>query len=143
MGKAARQRTSAAQALATKLQLNLKRIDLSQVVSKYIDETEKNLTQIFDAAEGKDWLLFFDEADALFGKRTRIKDSHDRYANLEVKYFAERLEQSSAAVILATRTKQNIDPAFVRRLRFVVTETLTLPLKRRAVPKAVIRQRPR
>ncbi len=142
MGEGAKSRKATAQTLATKFQLTLKRVDLRKIVSKYIGETEKNLARIFDAAEGKNWLLFFDEADALFGKRTQIKDSHDRYANQEVKYFADRLEQSSAAVLLVTRRKHNLDDAFMRRLRFVSAETLPLPPKRRAAT-TVTRRVPR
>lgn len=93
------------------------RIDLSSVVSKYIGETEKNLGKIFSMAEGKEWILFFDEADALFGKRTGIKDSHDRYANQEVSYLLQRVEDYPGLVVLSTNQKLNIDDAFARRFQ--------------------------
>jgi SpoVK/Ycf46/Vps4 family AAA+-type ATPase len=95
-------------------------VDLSKVVSKYIGETEKNLAVIFKKAENKDWILFFDEADALFSKRTTVKDSHDKYANQEVSYLLDRLEHFAGLAVLATNAKKNIDPAFLRRLRYVV-----------------------
>ena len=96
------------------------RIDLSEVVSKYIGETEKNLSKIFESAENKNWILFFDEADALFGKRTTVKDSHDRYANQEINYLLQRIEEYNGLVILATNMKSNIDDAFIRRIRLVI-----------------------
>ncbi len=96
------------------------RIDLSMIVSKFIGETEKNLSQLFARAENKDWILFFDEADALFGKRTNVKDSHDKYANQEASYLLQRVEQHDGLVILATNFKNNIDEAFMRRFQSVV-----------------------
>ncbi|CAN5368917.1 hypothetical protein BH23BAC1_BH23BAC1_31500 [soil metagenome] len=96
------------------------RIDLSAIVSKYIGETEKNLKAIFEKAEHKNWILFFDEADALFGKRTEVKDSNDRYANLEVSYLLQQIEQYNGLVILSAKMKENIDEAFIRRLHYVV-----------------------
>lgn len=96
------------------------RIDLSLIISKYIGETEKNLTKIFDRAEHKKWILFFDEADALFGKRTQVKDSHDRYANQEVSFLLQRVEDYSGLVILATNLKSNIDEAFARRFQSII-----------------------
>jgi SpoVK/Ycf46/Vps4 family AAA+-type ATPase len=96
------------------------RIDLSMVVSKYIGETEKNLSKVFDAAEHKNWILFFDEADALFGKRSDVRDSHDRYANQEVAYLLQRIENYNGLVILATNKKNNIDEAFTRRFQTVI-----------------------
>jgi len=96
------------------------RIDLSRVVSKYIGETEKNLSKLFDKAEHKDWILFFDEADALFGKRTDIRDAHDKYANQEVAYLLQRIEGYNGLVILATNQRANIDDAFVRRFQSIV-----------------------
>jgi len=96
------------------------RIDLSQVVSKYIGETEKNLEKVFQRAENRDWILFFDEADALFGKRTGVKDAHDRYANQEVAYLLQRVEDFPGLVILASNFKNNIDKAFMRRFNTVV-----------------------
>lgn len=122
-----KQRLAVAQALAAQSGLELKRIDLSALVSRYIGETEKNLARIFAEAEKKDWLLFFDEADALFGKRTEVKDSHDRYANQEISYLWDRLQNSTASVIVATRRKHAIDPAFLRRLRMSTITSLRLP----------------
>ena len=93
------------------------RVDLSRVVSKYIGETEKNLARLFDRAEHRDWILFFDEADALFGKRTDVRDAHDKYANQEVAYLLQRIETFSGLVILATNQRGNIDEAFLRRFQ--------------------------
>jgi hypothetical protein len=114
-------KTLAAEVLASSLKLELYRVDLSSVVSKYIGETEKNLRKMFDAAEGGGSILFFDEADALFGKRSEVKDSHDRYANIEVNYLLQRMESYRGLAILATNVKSALDAAFVRRLRFIVT----------------------
>lgn len=113
-------KTMAAEVIANELRLNLYRIDLSAVVSKYIGETEKNLRRLFDAAEDGGAILFFDEADALFGKRSEVKDSHDRYANIEINYLLQRLEAYSGLAILATNMKNALDAAFTRRLRFIV-----------------------
>ena len=113
-------KTLAAEVLAGELNLDLYKIDLSQVVSKYIGETEKNLRKVFDAAEAGGAILLFDEADALFGKRSEVKDSHDRYANLEVSYLLQRMEQYRGLAILTTNLKDSLDKAFLRRLRFVV-----------------------
>jgi vesicle-fusing ATPase len=113
-------KTMAAEVIAAELDLPLYRIDLSQVVNKYIGETEKNLRRLFDAADSADLILFFDEADALFGKRTEVKDAHDRYANLEISYLLERMERFKGLAILATNRKKDLDEAFLRRLRFVV-----------------------
>jgi predicted nucleic acid-binding protein len=113
-------KTMAAEAIANELGIDLYRIDLSAVVSKYIGETEKNLRRVFDAAETGSGILFFDEADALFARRTEVKDSHDRYANIEVNYLLQRMEDFNGLVILATNLKSALDPAFLRRLRFVV-----------------------
>ncbi len=96
------------------------RIDLSRVISKYIGETEKNLSRLFDKAEDKNWILFFDEADALFGKRTDIRDAHDKYANQEVAYLLQRIEAFNGVVILATNQRGNIDDAFVRRFQSII-----------------------
>jgi AAA+ superfamily predicted ATPase len=109
------------------------RIDLSRVSSKYIGETEKNLARLFDRAEQKDWILFFDEADALFGKRTDIRDSHDRYANQEVSYLLQRIEALSTVVILATNQRGNIDDAFLRRFQASVRFTPPQPAERREI----------
>jgi SpoVK/Ycf46/Vps4 family AAA+-type ATPase len=113
-------KTMAAEVLANELRLDLYRIDLSQVVSKYIGETEKNLRRVFDAAEDGGAALLFDEADALFGKRSEVKDSHDRYANIEVSYLLQRMEAYRGLAILTTNMKTALDPAFQRRIRFVV-----------------------
>ncbi|MBK7214282.1 MAG: AAA family ATPase [Bacteroidales bacterium] len=106
------------------------RIDLSMIISKYIGETEKNLSRIFDMAEHKNWILFFDEADALFGKRTKVEDSHDRYANQEVSYLLQRIEDFTGVVILASNLKANIDPAFLRRFQSVIHFPLPTPAER-------------
>ena len=119
-GESGTGKTMAAQVLAAELGLDLFRVDLATVVSKYIGETEKNLERIFTAADGSNAILFFDEADALFGKRSEVSDSHDRYANIEVAYLLQRMELYPGAAILATNFKRNIDDAFVRRLDFVV-----------------------
>ena len=113
-------KTMAAEVLAHELDLDLYRIDLSQIVSKWIGETEKNLARLFDAAERSGAVLFFDEADALFGKRTEVSDSHDRYANIEVDYLLQRMEEYRGLAILATNMKAQLDQAFLRRLRFVL-----------------------
>jgi ATPase family associated with various cellular activities (AAA)/Winged helix domain, variant len=119
-GESGTGKTMSAQVLAAELGLELFRVDLATVVSKYIGETEKNLDRIFGAAEGSNAILFFDEADALFGKRSEISDSHDRYANIEVAYLLQKMEGYPGAVILATNYRRNIDDAFVRRLDFVI-----------------------
>ncbi len=113
-------KTMAAEVLAKELHLNLYRIDLSSVVSKYIGETEKNLRRVFDAAEDGGTILLFDEADALFGKRSEVKDSHDRYANIEVSYLLQRMEAYRGLAILTTNMKSALDHAFLRRIRFVL-----------------------
>ena len=113
-------KTMAGEVLANELRLDLYRIDLSQVVSKYIGETEKNLRSVFDAADDGAAILLFDEADALFGKRSEVKDSHDRYANIEVSYLLQRMEAYRGLAILTTNRKEALDPAFLRRIRFVV-----------------------
>ncbi len=100
------------------------RIDLSTVISKYIGETEKNLSKIFDQAENKGWILFFDEADALFGKRTKVEDAHDKYANQEVSYLLQRIEDFDGIIILASNMKSNLDDAFVRRFETIVNFTM-------------------
>ncbi|MBN3947596.1 MAG: ATP-binding protein [Nostoc sp. NMS7] len=119
-GESGTGKTMAAEVIANDLQLNLYRIDLSAVVNKYIGETEKNLRRLFDAAEDGGAILFFDEADALFGKRSEVKDSHDRHANIEVNYLLQRLEGYRGLAILATNLKSSLDHAFMRRLRFIV-----------------------
>lgn len=119
-GESGTGKTMAAEVLAQECQLDLYRIDLSAVVSKYIGETEKNLRRIFDAAEVGGAILLFDEADALFGKRTEVKDSHDRHANVEVSYLLQRIETYQGLAILTSNLKNNLDNAFLRRLRFIV-----------------------
>jgi hypothetical protein len=119
-GESGTGKTMAAEVIANDLRLNLYRIDLSAVVSKYIGETEKNLRRLFDAAEDGGAILFFDEADALFGKRSEVKDSHDRYANIEINYLLQRMEAYRGLAILATNLKSALDTAFMRRLRFIV-----------------------
>jgi AAA+ superfamily predicted ATPase len=114
-------KTMAAEVIANDLQLNLYRIDLSAVVSKYIGETEKNLARMFREAESGGVVLFFDEADALFGKRTEVRDSHDRYANIEINYLLQRIEAYRGLAILATNMRSALDAAFLRRLRFIVS----------------------
>jgi ATPase family associated with various cellular activities (AAA) len=119
-GESGTGKTMAAEVIANELKLGLYRIDLSAVVSKFIGETEKNLRRLFDAAEQGGAILLFDEADALFGKRSEVKDSHDRYANIEINYLLQRMEAFSGLAILATNMKSALDAAFLRRLRFVV-----------------------
>ncbi|MFJ9742307.1 ATP-binding protein [Streptomyces sp. NPDC101166] len=114
-------KTMAAEVLAGHLGLDLYRVDLSAAVSKYIGETEKNLRRLFDAVEPGGAVLFFDEADALFGKRSEVKDSHDRYANIEVSYLLQQMEAYRGLAILATNQRRALDTAFLRRLRFIVT----------------------
>ncbi|MBD2034099.1 ATP-binding protein [Leptolyngbya sp. FACHB-321] len=120
-GESGTGKTMAAEVIANDLHLHLYRIDLSAVVSKYIGETEKNLRKLFDAAEDGGAILFFDEADALFGKRSEVKDSHDRYANIEINYLLQRIEAYRGLAILATNLRSSLDTAFLRRLRFIVT----------------------
>jgi SpoVK/Ycf46/Vps4 family AAA+-type ATPase len=134
-------KTMAAEVLAGELALDLYRIDLSQVVSKYIGETEKNLARVFDAAEEGGAVLLFDEADALFGKRSEVRDSHDRYANIEVSYLLQRMEAYRGLAILTTNLKTALDPSFLRRIRFVVQfpfpdAPLRAEIWRRAFPAA-------
>jgi SpoVK/Ycf46/Vps4 family AAA+-type ATPase len=119
-GESGTGKTMAAEVLAGRLDLDLYRIDLSQVVNKYIGETEKNLRKVFDAAEGGGCILLFDEADALFGKRSDVKDSHDRYANIEVGYLLQRMEAFRGLAILTTNIRGALDRAFLRRIRFIV-----------------------
>jgi hypothetical protein len=119
-GESGTGKTMAAEVIANDLQLDLYCIDLSAVVSKYIGETEKNLRRVFDVAEDSGAIIFFDEADALFGKRSEIKDSHDRYANIEINYLLQRMESYRGVAILASNMKSALDKAFVRRLRFIV-----------------------
>jgi SpoVK/Ycf46/Vps4 family AAA+-type ATPase len=126
-------KTMAAGILAGELELDLYKIDLSSVVSKYIGETEKNLSHIFTEAETTNAILFFDEADALFGKRTEVKDSHDRYANLEISYLLQKMDEYDGVVILATNFRENLDQAFVRRIRFIIEFPLPAAEDRRQI----------
>lgn len=129
-GESGTGKTMAAEVISNALELDLYRIDLSAVISKYIGETEKNLQRIFDAAEDGGGILFFDEADALFGKRSEVRDSHDRYANIETNYLLQRIEAFRGLAILATNLKGSLDAAFMRRLRFVVPFTYPGPRER-------------
>jgi hypothetical protein len=113
-------KTLAVEVIAKELELEAYKIDLSTVVSKYIGETEKNLSAIFQEAETSNAILFFDEADALFGKRSEVKDAHDRYANIEINYLLQRMEEFEGVVVLATNLRKNIDEAFFRRMHFAV-----------------------
>lgn len=113
-------KTMAARVIANDLNLDLYRIDLSTVVSKYIGETEKNLGRLFDAADDSNAILLFDEADSLFGKRFGVKDAYDRYANMSIAYLLQRIESYQGLAILTTNTKDSLDSAFMRRLRFIV-----------------------
>jgi AAA+ superfamily predicted ATPase len=113
-------KTMAAAVIAQELHLDLYQIDLSQVVSKYIGETEKNLERIFSAAQSANAILLFDEADALFGKRSEVKDAHDRYANIEIAYLLQKMEEYEGVTLLTTNFRQNLDEAFTRRIRFIV-----------------------
>jgi SpoVK/Ycf46/Vps4 family AAA+-type ATPase len=110
----------AAEVLASELSLDLYRIDLSRVVSRYIGETEKTLNEFFREAGTSNAILFFDEADALFGKRSEVRDPHDRYANIEINYLLQKLEKHEGIVILARNLIKDIDEAFLRRFRFIV-----------------------
>jgi SpoVK/Ycf46/Vps4 family AAA+-type ATPase len=123
----------AAEIIAAELGLDLYRIDLAQVVSKYIGETEKNLSRVFAAAENANAILFFDEADALFGKRSEVRDAHDRYANIEIAYLLQKMEEYDGVAILATNLSQNMDEAFTRRLQYVVEFPLPTAEDRAAI----------
>ena len=113
-------KTLTAMIVGKKCKRDVFRIDLSMVISKYIGETEKNLSQLFERAKNKDWILFFDEADALFGKRTNVRDAHDKYANQEVAYLLQKIENHNGLVILASNFKSNIDEAFIRRFQSII-----------------------
>jgi hypothetical protein len=139
-GESGTGKTMAAEVIANALDLALYRIDLSQVVSKYIGETEKNLQRVFDLLEGGGAILFFDEADALFGKRSEVRDSHDRYANIEVNYLLQRMETYTGLAILATNMKGSLDQAFVRRLRFIVPFAFPSPAERKVLWQKVFPQ---
>jgi hypothetical protein len=137
-GESGTGKTMAAQVMAAELGLEIFRVDLATTVSKYIGETEKNLDRIFGAAEGSNAILFFDEADALFGKRSEVGDSHDRYANIEVAYLLQKMEGYPGAVILATNFRRNIDDAFVRRLDFVIDFPFPEPEDRKRIWERVL-----
>ncbi|WP_059423300.1 ATP-binding protein [Sulfuricella sp. T08] len=122
-------KTKAAQVIANELHLDLYRIDLSTVVSKFIGETEKNLSRLFDAAKAANGILYFDEADGLFGKHTEVKDGHDRYANMEINYLLQRMEDFEGIAILATNSRDT-DEAFIRRLSYIVEFPLPKPEER-------------
>ena len=121
LGGSKRARSAPVQFIASKLGLTLRCVDLATVVSKYIGETEKNLRRLFDAAEDGGAILFFDEADALFGKRSEVKDRHDRYTNMEASYLVERLEEFKGIAILASRCRENFESAFLRRFEWIVS----------------------
>ncbi|HEV7240698.1 MAG TPA: ATP-binding protein [Thermoanaerobaculia bacterium] len=132
-GESGTGKTMAAEVIANELGLALHRIDLSSVVSKWVGETEKNLQQLFTAADDSNGILFFDEADALFGKRTQVQHSQDRFANIEINFLLQRLESYRGLAILATNLKDALDPAFMRRLRFIVQFPFPGPEERRAI----------
>ncbi|MCW5581783.1 MAG: ATP-binding protein [Luteimonas sp.] len=143
-GESGTGKTMAAEIIGHSLGLDVYKVDLSAVVNKYIGETEKNLERIFSEAQGSDAVLFFDEADALFGKRSEVKDAHDRYANIETAYLLQRTEEYNGLVILATNLKKNMDEAFIRRLHFTVEfpfpeEAERLEIWRRTFPPEVPR----
>jgi SpoVK/Ycf46/Vps4 family AAA+-type ATPase len=129
----------AAEVMSNALGLDLRRIDLSGIVSKYVGETEKNLEAIFQEAQASNQILLFDEADALFGKRAEVRDSHDRYANIEVSYLLQKMEEHQGIAILTTNLRNNMDEAFLRRLYYVVDfpfpdDELRLEMWRRVFP---------
>ncbi len=134
-------KTFTAMLLGKEFKRGVFRIDLSQVVSKYIGETEKNLEKIFQQAANRDWILFFDEADALFGKRTSVQDAHDRYANQEVSYLLQRVEDFPGLVILASNFKNNIDKAFVRRFNSIIHFPMPTADERRALWRSIVPQK--
>ncbi|HMD96330.1 MAG TPA: ATP-binding protein [Terriglobia bacterium] len=131
-------KTMAAQVMARSLGMRLYRVDLAGVMNKYIGETEKRLKQVFDSCERANALLFFDEADALFGQRTQVKDAHDRFANIEIDYLLQRIEQFEGVAILATNRKNDLDKAFVRRIRFIIEFMHPGPSERLALWRRVL-----
>ena len=126
-------KTMAAEVIAKELQLDLYKIDLSQIVSKYIGEIEKSLNQVFTSASNSNAILFFDEADALFGKRSEVRDAHDRYANIETSYLLQKMEEYEGIAILTTNFRSNMDEAFSRRLRFIIEFALPDVKERRCI----------
>lgn len=131
-------KTMAAQVISRSLGMKLYRVDLAGVINKYIGETEKRLKQVFDACERANVMLFFDEADALFGQRTQVKDAHDRFANIEIDYLLQRMEQFEGIGILATNRKGDLDKAFLRRVRFIVDFMPPGPTERLALWRRVL-----
>jgi SpoVK/Ycf46/Vps4 family AAA+-type ATPase len=134
-------KTMSAEIIGSELKMDIYKIDLSTVVSKYIGETEKNLDKIFSEARESNGILFFDEADSIFGKRSEVKDAHDRYANIETGYLLQKMEEYDGIVILATNLRKNLDEAFVRRMHFMLEypfpqEEDRLEIWRRVFPKA-------
>jgi SpoVK/Ycf46/Vps4 family AAA+-type ATPase len=141
-GPAGTGKTFTASLLGKQFKKEVYRIDLSQIVSKYIGETEKNLSKVFDRAEHKNWILFFDEADALFGKRTSVQSSHDKYANQEVSFLLQRVEDFNGLMILASNIKGNLDEAFLRRFHAVIHFPMPnsqerLKLWTKAIPESI------
>ncbi|MDF2188605.1 ATP-binding protein [Paraflavitalea sp. CAU 1676] len=141
-GKSGTGKTQTATIMAQQLGKPIYRIDLSQIVSKYIGETEKNLSKIFEAAEHKNWVLFFDEGDALFGKRTSVNSSNDRYANQEVAYLLQRIEDYPGIIILSTNLKENIDPAFLRRFQIIAEFPMPDQVQRHAIWEKLLAELP-
>ena len=139
-GPSGNHKAMAAEAIATDLGIPLYTVDLSKVVSKYIGETEKNLARVFDAAGGSGALLFFDEGDALFGERTEVRDSHDRYANVAVANLLERIGTYPGIVILATNLNRNLDQTFLRRIRFILDFPVPNNEERRNIWDKVVRK---
>jgi SpoVK/Ycf46/Vps4 family AAA+-type ATPase len=134
-------KTMAAQVIARTLGLELYRVDLAGVMNKYIGETEKRIKQVFEICERGNVLLFFDEADALFGQRTQVKDAHDRFANIEIDYLLQRMEQFDGVAVLATNRKSDLDRAFLRRIRFIVDFVQPGPTERLAIWRRVLPER--
>jgi SpoVK/Ycf46/Vps4 family AAA+-type ATPase len=126
-------KTMAAQVLARELGIDLYRVDISQVMSKYIGETEKNLGSLFDEAHASGAMLFFDEADAIFGKRTTVRDAHDRYANVEIGYLLQRMEEYDGVTVLATNRIGDLDEAFIRRFHFILDFPMPQEPERRKI----------
>ena len=122
-GASKKEKIYAAMFIGKSIEMDIYKIDLSRVVSKYIGETEKNISALFNRAEDKDWILFFDEADALFGKRTEVKDAHERYANVEISYLLQRIEDFSGLVILASNRIKENDSIFINRIKYSIDFT--------------------
>jgi AAA+ superfamily predicted ATPase len=137
-GKPGTGKTQVAGILGNQLKKAVYRIDLSQIVSKYIGETEKNLAKVFDLAQSRNWILFFDEADALFGKRTAVNSSHDRYANQEVAYLLQKIEDYNGIIIIASNFKENIDTAFMRRFQIIAEFALPNANQRETIWRKLI-----